>query len=514
MRVSFKFKIALLSLTISGALLTAFGLLFFAFAYRTGIDRMDQEIRTLAESSLRGPRPPHYWENFDRSLDFIYGEKVTAPIALYIVDSDREVRFASENAPPELARLVRAIDPAPVSHAKEAQSEAPPFAMRQEPKRDRQADDFINLDTVGGRLKSIPEDDEPERTHRPGEAPPEPMVEPTFLTLETADDSWRVGTFQVPGMLVTMAMDMEVFYQDIRRFQNAFLIVVPAGLVLLALAGWFLAGRAMRPIVSIADTAEGITAKGLSRRIPMVGSDAELERLVHVCNDMLDRLEKSYRQAVRFSADAAHELQTPLTILQGELDNAIQTSEDGSLEQQRYSMLMVELSNLKAVVQKLLLLAHADEGRLKLNLRPVDLSEIMLTAAEDLEVMAPHLQIKLLVEDQITVPADLALLNQALRNMTSNAAKYTKSEGDVILIIEKIGNVAHITVENRSDAIPEGDRSQVFERFHRVDKSRTSAGSGLGLSLAREIARAHQGDLVLKPYREGMVVFTLTLPLG
>ncbi|MDP4611774.1 MAG: HAMP domain-containing histidine kinase, partial [Opitutales bacterium] len=195
-------------------------------------------------------------------------------------------------------------------------------------------------------------------------------------------------------------------------------------------------------------------------------------------------------------------------------DNAIQASEDGSVEQQRYSMLMEELSNLKAVVQKLLLLAHADEGRLKLNLKAVDLSEMVRTAAEDLEVMAPSLQIKLLVEDHVTVPADLALLNQALRNMTSNAAKYTELEGDVRFILERSGGVAHFTVENRAAAIPEEDRLQVFERFHRVEKSRTTAGSGLGLSLAREIVRAHQGDLVLKPYHEGMVAFTLTLPLA
>ncbi|MDP4644891.1 MAG: HAMP domain-containing histidine kinase [Opitutales bacterium] len=520
MRVSFKFKIALLSLAISGTLLTAFGLFFFAFAYKSGIDRMDQEIRTLAESSLRGPRPRHYWDNFDKSLDFIYGEAVTTRIALYIVDADREERFASENAPPELVELVLTLDPAPASDSKAAQDEAPHFAMRHEPPRSRLDDDYFDLDLDEGRLRSMPDIGGRGDARRPGGPPQmsepttESMIDPVFQTLETADGSWRVGTFQVPGMLVMMAMDMEVFYHDIRRFQTAFLIAVPVGLVLLALAGWFLAGRAMRPVASIADTAEGITAKGLDRRIPMVGSDTELERLVSVCNGMLDRLEKSYRQAVRFSADAAHELQTPLTILQGELDNAIQASEDGSVEQQRYSMLMEELSNLKAVVQKLLLLAHADEGRLKLNLKAVDLSEMVRTAAEDLEVMAPSLQIKLLVEDHVTVPADLALLNQALRNMTSNAAKYTELEGDVRFILERSGGVAHFTVENRAAAIPEEDRLQVFERFHRVEKSRTTAGSGLGLSLAREIVRAHQGDLVLKPYHEGMVAFTLTLPLA
>ncbi|WPJ97053.1 ATP-binding protein [Coraliomargarita algicola] len=338
------------------------------------------------------------------------------------------------------------------------------------------------------------------------------MGEVVFQTLEAADGSWRVGIYQYKSMLLVMAMDMEVFYHDIKGFQAAFFIAVPVGLILLALAGWFLAGRAMRPVAVIADTAEGITAKGLDRRIPMVGHDAELERLVRVCNDMLDRLEKSYRQAVRFSADAAHELQTPLTILQGELDNAIQASETGSLEQQRYSMLLGELSNLKAVVQKLLLLAHADEGRLKLNRETVNFTELIHASVEDLEIMAPQLTVELRAVDEVVIAADQALLHQALRNMTSNAAKYTQADGLVRLSLKSDAAVVRFTIENSASDIPDVDREQVFERFHRVDQSRTTAGSGLGLSMAREIARAHGGDLVLNPYREGMISFTLSLP--
>jgi signal transduction histidine kinase len=374
--------------------------------------------------------------------------------------------------------------------------------------------DFVEMDINGDGFITTAEDSAPDDMFMPPPMRREPpaLVQPVFQTLETSSGDWRVGTFRTREQSVLMAMDMEVFYQDINRFRTAFLIAVPAGLIVLAFAGWFLADRAMRPVVIIADTAEGITAKGLDRRIPMVGRDIELQRLVSVFNNMLDRLEKGYQQAVRFSADAAHELQTPLTILQGELDNAIQSAEAGSTEQQRYGMLLEELSNLKSVVQKLLLLAHADEGRLKLNASPIDLSELIRSAAEDLEVMAPELKIEISVPERITTIADAALLNQAVRNMISNAAKYASEGGTVVFSLEPGEEQVCFQLANTAVPIPDEDQPLLFKRFHRVEKSRTTAGSGLGLSLAREIARAHGGDLVLNPYREGKVSFSLTLP--
>lgn len=530
MKYSFKFKIALLSLAVSGTLLTAFGVLFFAFTFNAGIDRMDQELRTLAESSLRGSRQPEYWENFENSLQFIYGERTPERVALYVVDASRNIPFKSENAPDELAALLPPILERTVDRGTKGRGGSNSLfrkgldvdddgrisvdefdgPMRDFRQLDANRDGFITQEEgieLGVRPRHPPMRDEP-RMNEP------PVLEPpVFQTLDTATGRWRVGTFQSPEITVLMALDMDVFYQDIKRFQVAFFTAVPVGLVLLGFAGWFLADRAMRPVAIIADTAEGITTQGLDQRIPMVGKDIELERLVRVSNNMLDRLEKGYRQAVRFSADAAHELQTPLTILQGELDNAIQSSEAGSDEQQCYSKLMEELSNLKGVVQRLLLLAHADEGRLKLNAQPVDFSELVHSSVEDLEIMAPQLGVELDVASGVKVSADSALLNQAVRNMTSNAAKYTSEDGEVRFILKQAQGVVRFTLANTAPEIPEEDQSLLFERFHRVEKSRTTAGSGLGLSLAREIARAHGGDLVLNPYQDGKVSFTLSLPV-
>ncbi|MEE9368126.1 MAG: ATP-binding protein [Pontiella sp.] len=533
MKVYFKFKIAIISFAVSGALLTAFGVAFITFIYASGIDRMDRELRSLVEAPLRGGHPTRYWQDFGKSLAFSFGEGRAEEIALVVFDSDDRVLYQSDNVPVEFK-----IIPHPAIQKARNRDEGD-FGTHFIERIDRDNDGKISAEEFDGPPHMFaPADhnddgfiDAAEAAHierppnrfrgtrlPPGgqehERPPALPASSRFQSLETADISWRIGIFSNHENTVIAAIDMDSFHRDIHRFRIALIISVPLGLLLLGITGWFLAGRAMKPVAMIADTAEGITAKALDRRIPMVGNDIELERLVTVSNSMLDRLEMSYHQAVRFSADAAHELQTPLTILQGELDNAIQDSEDGSAEQQRYSMLLEELSNLKSVVQKLLLLAHADEGRLNLCPVPVDLSELVQSAAEDIEIMAPELDIECRIAEGITVSADPALLNQVLRNMTSNAAKYANETGQAVFTLEMNKQGIRFTLANTATVIPESDRPLLFERFHRVEKSRTASGSGLGLSLAREIARAHSGDLTLDDYSNGMVSFTLHLPLG
>jgi signal transduction histidine kinase len=136
---------------------------------------------------------------------------------------------------------------------------------------------------------------------------------------------------------------------------------------------------------------------------------------MNVGNDMLERLEQSFAQAARFSADAAHELQTPLTILQGELDQAVQNAPPSSAEQRRYSGLLEEVQRLKAIAQKLLLLARTDAGRLPLQLEPVDLSAAVSQTAHDVEDMAPHLQVTRTLAPGIRVHADADMLQRIPR---------------------------------------------------------------------------------------------------
>ena len=345
--------------------------------------------------------------------------------------------------------------------------------------------------------------------------PPPRRKQPFFKTLKADQRVWRIGIMGNQYVTILLGMEMTGFYSDAARFKRTFLITVPIALLLLAGGGWLITYRALKPIALITRTAESITAQGLDRRIPpSAGADTEFFTLVAVINSMLDRLEKSFKQAVRFSADAAHELKTPLTILQGVLDDAVQHAATGSDEQRFYGTLIEEVQGLKAIVQKLLILAHADAGQLALNLEPLDISAVIASAIEDVSAIAPNLRLEQQIAPQVTVQADPDLFRQAIQNLTSNAVKHNTEGGLIRFHLEVRGDRVLFTILNTGTPIPEADREKIFHRFYRVDKSRSHAipGSGLGLSLAREIVHAHKGTLCLNADSGNLISLTLSLP--
>ncbi|MCC6487048.1 MAG: HAMP domain-containing protein, partial [Candidatus Hydrogenedentes bacterium] len=299
----------------------------------------------------------------------------------------------------------------------------------------------------------------------------------------------------------------------VSRARNAYLIAIPRALALIAAGGWLLAQRALRPVRALTTTAERVTAKGLDQRIPVSREDEEFMRLIGVFNEMLDRLEKSFKQAVRFSADAAHELKTPLTILQGELEQALQAAEAGSSAQQLSSSLLEEVQRLKSIIRKLLLLSLADAGQLKLNLEPLNFSEMLESACEDVQILAPELTVQSEVEEGVWIEADHDLLVQLVQNLTNNAIKYNRPGGKIGIQLKRDGQTVRFTIMNTGTSIPREDREKVFDRFYRADPSRNRKvdGAGLGLSLAKEIARAHRGELTLQDTPDGVIAFRLTL---
>lgn len=241
-----------------------------------------------------------------------------------------------------------------------------------------------------------------------------------------------------------------------------------------------------------------------------------LPLLIQVFNQMLSRLERSFTQASRFSADAAHELKTPLTILQGELERTLQQVDAGSVVQQRLSNLLDEVRRLSGIIRKLLLLSLADAGQMSLYLVCVDISQLLIEMVEDVELLAPHLSVQTDIIDQLRVQGDRDLLIQVLQNLFSNAIKYNLANGWIQIQARQTQTTALVTITNASRDIPLDDRQRIFDRFHRSDPSRTRKveGIGLGLSLAREIARSHRGDLTLDETPSGQTAFTLTLPIG
>ena len=514
----FRVKIALLSVLISGAVLVAFGIFFLTVVNRVAMDRIDREILALGESQLHVWHPKTHWQDFDRSLRSIYGRERWKDLVVQVTDVDQQFLYRSPHWPHEIkTALFPEFDGTMAAGA--GPSDGAPLPPR--------LDDAIRTDNESiGTLRSGRWPRERRPPHPAGAEngwPPPPSLRPpahlhiktpVFRTLETPSGTWRTGIMGSQHITILLGMDLAGFYKDAKRYQTALLFAVPLALVLLAAGGWLIAHRALKPIAVITRTAEKITARGLDQRIPSTGADAELLQLIKVINAMLDRLEKSFGQALRFSADAAHELQTPLTILQAALDDAVQHAASGSDEQKRYSGLLEEVGRLKIIVRKLLILARADADQLLLRLSPVDLEAIIESAAEDAGVIGPHLKIEKRTQSGVIVQADPDLIRLAIQGLTTNAVKYNVDNGLVRFELSAQNGNAVFTLSNTGPLIPDKERQRIFDRFYRMDKSRSQRvpGTGLGLSLAREIVRAHKGELRLESAIDNLNSFTLTMP--
>lgn len=330
-------------------------------------------------------------------------------------------------------------------------------------------------------------------------------------------------TTKFPNGQVGIAVNLQAVDQEMATIRNIFLVSIPGSLLLVAVGAWLVSGGALRPIRQLTGIIQQVTVKGLDQRIPVGTTDVEFVELIQVFNLMLERLERSFTQASRFSGDAAHELKTPLTILQGELERTLQQVEPGSEVQQRLSNLLDEVRRLSGIMRKLLLLSLADAGKMSLYLVEVDMSELLMEMLEDVEMLAPHLTVETKFTDGLRLQGDRDLLIQVLQNLFSNAIKYNLPSGWIKISTHQTQTTLHVTIANASKDIPvsdaygarERERLRIFDRFYRGDPARTRKieGIGLGLSLAREIARAHHGDLTLDSTAFGHTAFTLTLPI-
>lgn len=512
---SFKFKISLLSLLLSGAVLLAFGLFFMSVISRVGYQRIDRELRLLADVQVRRQAPPGHWMHFEESLRSVYGEREGKQFAIKVVSVYGRDLYTSSHWPTNLSvRRLPVLDISPPGRGDE-------FPELEGAPRRMWGDDGQAGRGIGGRMGqrpflsggSRPMDNEQGRRG----PPPLRMIirGPVFATLNQAGGNWRVIGVGNAEFNLYLGMNLSAFDAETIRFRNAFLIALPSALFLLAFGGWLIAHRALRPVKVIAETAGSITTRDLKRRIPRGDADREFAGLIDVINGMLDRLEKSFQQAVRFSGDAAHELKTPLTILQGQLEQALQEAPSGSAMQQKYGSLLEEVRRLSTITKKLLLLSQADSGGMRLSLAPFDLSAALEAMAEDIALLAPDVKLEKEIPPGIQVMADADMMKQVLQNLVTNAVKYNCKGGWIRFVLAAEGASVNLAISNSGEEIQPAEREKVFERFYRVSKSRNREveGVGLGLSLAREIVLAHKGELVLEGSSGGVTTFVMTLPV-
>jgi heavy metal sensor kinase len=325
----------------------------------------------------------------------------------------------------------------------------------------------------------------------------------------------RFASFSSGGLTVTLAVNAHLVYESRDDLIQAFAVASPIVLVLVGLLGWWMAGRALAPVRDAAVAAEAITAEHLDQRLPVPPTDDEIAKLTIVLNRMMDRLETSLQQARRFSADASHELRTPLTIIRGELENALRSPELPANQEQLLLDLLEETERLTSITDGLLLLSRADAGRLALDRKPVDFSALLRETLEDAEILADtsDIRIESNVSSSVVLSGHEPFLRQLLLNLLDNAVKYNRPGGLVQVTLEASGDQCILIVGNTGPGIAPEHAGNIFDRFFRGEAARSSRqrGHGLGLSIVREIARAHGGDIALYASDLDWTEFRVTL---
>ena len=323
---------------------------------------------------------------------------------------------------------------------------------------------------------------------------------------------------RMPGELITVITGStlgDIALLD-RRLIRAFLWALPGALGLAGVFGWITARNALRPVAAMADAAERIHPESLRQRVELPVAEDEIRRLAIVLNEMLQRLERGYEQATRFSADASHELKTPLTVMRASIERLLEEPGLAPRHQAEVADLLQQCSNLWAILETLLLLARADAGKLSLHVRDLDLAEVAQDCLEDAQIMAEMGGISLEVQLACVAPVkgDPTRLRQIILNLLDNAVKYNTRGGSIRVTLVCGPQQHRLSIANTGPGIAAEQGRIIFDRFHRAGQHEDVPGSGLGLSLARELARAHGGDVSYEGSEAGWTKFTLTLPCG
>jgi len=337
-----------------------------------------------------------------------------------------------------------------------------------------------------------------------------------FSILKLDRKHLRIGVFTDGDDTLLLAAKIGSVREIVGDLLGAYLLVLPVVLLVVAGGSWWMAGRALQPIEKITQAAASITADRLGERLPAPATLDEIGRHIIVLNGMFDRLQRNFEQATRFTADAAHELRTPLTIMRGQLEEAIRAS-SGDAEQERLLVgLLEETSNLQKISDNLLLLARFDAGKASLQFSPVDLSALVQEAREDADLLAAEKQLKIKADigPALRVNGDAVMLRRVALNLVDNAVKFNRPAGRLELVLQAADGEAVLTIANTGTGIPPERQGALFERFFRVgaDRNRDAGGSGLGLSLCREIITAHGGRIGLSRSAEDWTEFRLSLP--
>jgi heavy metal sensor kinase len=327
----------------------------------------------------------------------------------------------------------------------------------------------------------------------------------TFFTTNLNKVQYRIATdrLQTDGrtFLLRAAVPTESFDQALDRFRLILKETLPALIVLASLIGYWLSGRVLHPVSEIIRAARGIGVKNLSSRLPVPRAHDELRLLTETLNDMLVRIDAAVQRITQFTADASHDLRTPLALIRCNSELALRRSRTEEEYRRALTRNLITSVETTCLVENLLTLARADAGCSGLEFRRIDLAQAVRKALDETTILAADKNICVsarIPSTPVWVNADDLALNRVFRIVLENAVKYTPRGGGISIVTNwEGGSAAEIKIRDSGIGIPEKDLAHIFERFYRVDqaRSRESGGTGLGLSIARTFVDLHGGTI-------------------
>jgi heavy metal sensor kinase len=351
---------------------------------------------------------------------------------------------------------------------------------------------------------------------------PDPNRTPQYVDISRRDLNVRLlsSTVEVSGRyyLVQVATVLTPLYEVLSGFGEVALFTLPFVLLAAGTGGYWLSGRAMKPVHDITSTAHGISEQNLSQRLEVPAANDELRQLSETLNEMLARLDAAFTKITRFTADASHELRTPIATIRTTAEVILERHRSVEEYEEMVRQILAESEFTSELIENLLTLARADANPAQLELSSVDARSVMQEIAPGIEIRVSHLGLEWSVSipsEEILVLAERQSLKRLLLILVDNAIKYTPRGGTLRLALRSTATQAVFEVMDSGVGVMPEDLPHIFERFYRASNARylNAGGSGLGLAIAQWIAVAHHGTLeALSPSGQG-TIFRLTLPL-
>jgi len=336
------------------------------------------------------------------------------------------------------------------------------------------------------------------------------------ITIRDYKDKVRIlYSFLNPSIILQVGQAMESYSRLLDAFKGIFIITMTFLIILAAGVGWFMARRAVSGVEAITQTAQSVSGGALGKRVPVKERGDEIDQLAMTFNHMLDRIQTLVTEIKEMSDNIAHDLRSPITRIRGIAEVTLTSGKSIGEYEHMAASTIEECDRLLDMINTMLMISKTESGVDKLSREEINLTGLVREACELFEPTAEDKRVTLScdVPPKSQIVGDNRMIQRMLSNLLDNAIKYTPSGGKVsVWVSENDGKEVVVTIKDTGIGISPNDLPRIFDRFYRCDQSRSNPGIGLGLSLARAIARAHGGDITVTSTLNQGSIFAITFP--